>query len=40
MMGDIWGVGADRAGTALQQPLSEEEKEKLDELNDFDFGDL
>ncbi|OPH51855.1 hypothetical protein BC351_34130 [Paenibacillus ferrarius] len=40
MMGDIWGVGADMAGAALQQPLSEEEKEKLDELNDFDFGDL
>ncbi|KQX45803.1 MULTISPECIES: DUF5682 family protein [unclassified Paenibacillus] len=40
MMGNIWGVGADNAGTALQQPLSEEEKEKLDELNDFDFGDL
>ncbi|BFT70214.1 DUF5682 family protein [Paenibacillus sp. P36] len=40
MMGDIWGVGADRTGAALQQPLSEEEKGKLDELNDFDFGDL
>lgn len=40
MMGDIWGVGADLTGAALQQPLSEEEKGKLDELNDFDFGDL
>ncbi|UKS24444.1 DUF5682 family protein [Paenibacillus sp. HWE-109] len=40
MMGDIWGMGADTIGAALQQPLSEEEKEKLDELNDFDFGDL
>lgn len=40
MMGDIWGVGAELTGIALQQPLSEEEKEKLDELNDFDFGDL
>jgi hypothetical protein len=40
MMGELWGVGAANAGTALQQPLSEEEKEKLDELNDFDFGDL
>lgn len=40
MMGDIWGVGSMAAGAALQQPLSEEEKEKLDELNDFDFGDL
>lgn len=40
MMGDIWGVGSDLSGVALQQPLSEEEKESLDELNDFDFGDL
>ncbi|NOV01415.1 DUF5682 family protein [Paenibacillus planticolens] len=40
MMGDIWGVSADISGAALQQPLSEEEKGKLDELNDFDFGDL
>lgn len=40
MMGELWGAGADAAGAALQQPLSEEEKEKLDELNDFDFGDL
>ncbi|CAN7524886.1 DUF5682 family protein [Paenibacillus sp. LjRoot153] len=40
MLGDIWGVDADMAGAALQQPLSEEEKGKLDELNEFDFGDL
>lgn len=40
MMGDIWGIGADVAGVSLQQPLSDAEKEKLDELNDFDFGDL
>ncbi|MDD9266090.1 DUF5682 family protein [Paenibacillus sp. GCM10023248] len=40
MMGDIWGVGSVAAGSVLQQPLSEEEKEKLDELGEFDFGDL
>ncbi|WP_240418308.1 DUF5682 family protein [Paenibacillus periandrae] len=40
MMGDIWGVDAGQTGEMLQQPLSEEEKGKLDELNDFDFGDL
>ncbi|WP_241242772.1 DUF5682 family protein [Paenibacillus whitsoniae] len=40
MLGDIWGVGADSSGMALQQPLSKEEKETLNELNDFDFGDL
>jgi hypothetical protein len=40
MMGDIWGIDADQTGEMLQRPLSEEEKGKLDELNDFDFGDL
>ncbi|MNI19902.1 hypothetical protein D3C73_733510 [compost metagenome] len=40
MMGDIWGFGAEATSELLQQPLSEEEKGKLDELNDFDFGDL
>ncbi|RJX40548.1 hypothetical protein D3P09_00555 [Paenibacillus pinisoli] len=40
MMGDLWGVDAESAGARLQQPLNEEEKESLDELNDFDFGDL
>ncbi|WP_284646613.1 DUF5682 family protein [Paenibacillus silviterrae] len=40
MMGEIWGAGADDIGARLQQPLSQEEKEMLDELNQFDFGDL
>jgi len=40
LLGDIWGTGAEQSGEALQRPLNEEEKEKLDELNDFDFGDL
>ncbi|REK76756.1 DUF5682 family protein [Paenibacillus paeoniae] len=40
MMGDLWGVSAESAGARLQQPLNEQEKESLDELNDFDFGDL
>ncbi|MCR2802732.1 DUF5682 family protein [Paenibacillus soyae] len=40
MMGGFWGVSAEDAAIALQEPLSEEEKEKLDELNEFDFGDL
>ncbi|OXM83522.1 hypothetical protein CF651_25340 [Paenibacillus rigui] len=40
LLGDIWGIGADEAGAVLQQPLSEEEKETLDGLNEFDFGDL
>ncbi|WP_058304142.1 DUF5682 family protein [Gorillibacterium timonense] len=40
LMGDLWGVGSEQTGEVLQQPLNEEEKEQLDELNDFDFGDL
>ncbi|MCY9591976.1 hypothetical protein PC41400_09570 [Paenibacillus chitinolyticus] len=40
LMGELWGLGAIATGEALQRPLGEEEKEKLDELNDFDFGDL
>ncbi|MBW7475327.1 hypothetical protein K0T92_11260 [Paenibacillus oenotherae] len=40
MMGDIWGAGAEEAGVVLQRPLNEDEKEQLDELNDYDFGDL
>jgi hypothetical protein len=40
LLGDLWGAGADTVGEALQQPLNEEEKVQLDELNDFDFGDL
>lgn len=40
LLGELWGMGDLPAGEALQQPLTEEEKEKLDELNDFDFGDL
>ncbi|WP_218092890.1 DUF5682 family protein [Paenibacillus solanacearum] len=40
MMGDLWGAGADVVGARLQQPLSEEEIRMLDELNQFDFGDL
>ncbi|NHN33412.1 hypothetical protein G9U52_26725 [Paenibacillus sp. S3N08] len=40
MMGDIWGFDADQTGEMLQRPLTNEEKGKLDELNDFDFEDL
>lgn len=40
LMGELWGIGAMETGELLQRQLSEEEKEKLDELNDFDFGDL
>lgn len=38
-MGELWGLGAIDTGSLLQEPLSDEEKGKLDELNDFDFGE-
>lgn len=37
LLGDFWGIGAEKAAEALQQELTEEETDKLDELNDFDF---
>lgn len=40
LLGDLWGAGADPVGEALQRPLNEEERVQLEELNDFDFGDL
>ena len=40
MLGELWGAGEEETSERLQQPLSDEEKGKLDELNDFDFGDL
>ncbi|MEZ6133713.1 MAG: DUF5682 family protein [Pirellulaceae bacterium] len=39
-LGEIWGMNADIASELLEQPLTEAEEEKLQELNDFDFGDL
>lgn len=40
MLGDLWGLGSVEVGDVLQRPLSGEEEQKLDELNEFDFGDL
>ncbi|GAA3411393.1 DUF5682 family protein [Paenibacillus hodogayensis] len=40
MMGELWGIGGEQSGDVLQRPLSEEERGKLDELNEFDFEDL
>ncbi len=39
-LGQLWGVGADEASEALEQPLTEKEEDTLKELNEFDFGDL
>ncbi|MDQ8733655.1 DUF5682 family protein [Paenibacillus sp. LHD-38] len=40
MLGDLWEIGMIEAADVLQRPLSSEEQQKLDELNEFDFGDL
>ncbi|CAM4436470.1 hypothetical protein FHS16_001612 [Paenibacillus endophyticus] len=40
LLGDVWGFGALESADALQRPLTGEEQQKLEELNEFDFGDL
>jgi len=40
LLGDLWGAGEDETGERLMRPLDDEEKRKLDELDEFDFGDL
>jgi hypothetical protein len=39
LLADIWGAGSPQDEILLDQ-LSESEQESLDELNDFDFGDI
>jgi hypothetical protein len=39
-LGEHWGVNADVASEVLDQPLTEEEEQKLHDLNEFDFGDV
>jgi Family of unknown function (DUF5682) len=39
-LGEHWGVNPDTAAELLNEELSEQEEEALDELNEFDFGDL
>lgn len=40
MMGELWGIGSEQSANMLLGPLSEEEREKLEELNEFDFGEF
>jgi len=37
LLGDIWGTGIESTAEILQSELTEQESQKLDELNDFDF---
>jgi hypothetical protein len=39
-MAEVWGVGSDATVEALDGPLSASEEQSLDDLNDFDFGDM
>lgn len=40
ILGDLWKADIEVVSEILINPLSEEEEEKLDGLNDFDFGDI
>jgi hypothetical protein len=39
-LGEYWGVHGDTASELIEQPLTEKEEESLQNLNDFDFGDI
>jgi len=39
-LGEIWGANPDAVSEALSGELTEKEKEKLDELSDFNFDDV
>ena len=39
-LGEYWGLNEDVAAEMIEKPLSEEEEETLNDLNDFDFDDL
>lgn len=39
-LGEIWGMGHEEASDLLHRELNEDEQKKLDELNEFDFGDI
>ena len=39
-LGELWGVNVDRVSEALSSELTEKEKQKLDELSDFNFENL
>ena len=39
-LGEHWGVSRDVASELLEQPMTEEEEQALEDLGDFDFGDI
>jgi hypothetical protein len=39
-LGECWGLAADAASELIEQPLTEKEEEKLQDLNEFNFDDV
>ena len=39
-LGEVWGVGAEAASEMISNPLTEEEEQSLEDLNEFDFDDF
>ena len=39
-LGQYWGVSDELASEMIGQPLTEEEEQSLEELDEFDFDDL
>ena len=39
-LGEHWGLNTDVASELIEQPLTEQEEDALDDLNEFDFDDL
>lgn len=39
-LGEVWGMHADEASELMDQELTEQEKQTLTDLNEFDFDDL
>lgn len=39
-LGNVWGINALDSSDVLNRPLSEEEKQKVESLKDFDFEDI
>ncbi|HOV24840.1 MAG TPA: DUF5682 family protein [Pseudobacteroides sp.] len=40
ILGEIWGVGGEEASDILNRELEEEEQKVLEDINEFDFGDI
>jgi hypothetical protein len=40
LLGEVWGINALEASDYLNRPMPEDEQERLEGLNEFDFGDI